>query len=128
MLVLLFSGLGCAASLRAEGFSLPLGFPKTADCTEAPLEGGVRVGQILHHGSRCLCDPISTGAELCLSPELRFCLAARSGAEYLSDNGFQFFPSTSLKRKKATPLSLALSSPSPDGFSALLFASPGQTW
>lgn len=32
------SGLSCAASLRAEGFSLLLGFPKRADCTKAPLQ------------------------------------------------------------------------------------------
>lgn len=32
------SGLSCAASLRIEVFSLLLGFPKTADCTKAPLQ------------------------------------------------------------------------------------------
>lgn len=34
----ILSGLSCAASLRVEGFSLLLGFPKTADCTKAPLQ------------------------------------------------------------------------------------------
>lgn len=32
------SGLSCAAALRTEVFSLLLGFPKTADCTKAPLQ------------------------------------------------------------------------------------------
>lgn len=108
------SRLSSAASLRVEGFSCSLAFPK-----ELLSRGDVCGG---HHGSCCLRDPASTRAEFCPSPELCFNLVA----EYASEDGFQLFPSTSLI--KPIPVSMALPSLSPDHSSCLLLPSPGRTW